>query len=39
MQDENTEVYREVLATLSQDEELITTLTTLGDGLLLASKR
>lgn len=39
MQDENTEVYREVLATLSQDEEFISSLTTLGDGLLLASKR
>jgi predicted O-methyltransferase YrrM len=39
MQDENTEIYRDVLAMAKELEDCITTLSPIGDGLLLISKR
>jgi predicted O-methyltransferase YrrM len=39
MQDENTEIYRDVLAMAKELEDYITTLSPIGDGLLLISKR
>ncbi|MFN4848096.1 MAG: O-methyltransferase [Rhodoluna sp.] len=39
LQDENTEIYREVLEIIVQDEQFIPVLSPIGDGLLLASKR
>jgi predicted O-methyltransferase YrrM len=37
--DETTMVYRNVLELLSNSEDFITTLSPIGDGLLLAAKR
>jgi predicted O-methyltransferase YrrM len=39
MQDENTQIYREVLENVLNNEQFITSLSAIGDGLLLASKR
>lgn len=38
LQDENTQIYRDVLEIIVQDEQFIPVLSPIGDGLLLASK-
>ena len=39
LQDENTQIYREVLELVNLDDKFIPVLSPIGDGLLLASKR